>query len=103
MSTLRLWLACVWLVFATVTPAHAAIMSQSFCDHMAMPMAPAHHAPVNGDSLPCCSVPDVIRTDTAVILAERIVTFVKLAPPDVPRLRGINPVSDPDPPKNPEA
>ncbi len=102
MNALRLWLVSIWLIFATLAPAHAATMNHAACD-MTMPHAPAHHSMPNDSAMPCCSVPLAIAPEAPLILPERDVVFVKPAPFTAPRLDGVNPPSDPHPPKKLEA
>ena len=110
MNRLRLCLAFVWLIFASLAPAHAAVMSHNACDHMAqtktqamtmaMPHAPAQTAPVHDEgAMPCCSVPVIILAEPFVPLSERAIVFVKLRPLPVRQLDGRIPTADPRPPK----
>ncbi len=104
MNALRLWLACIWLVFAAVAPAHSAGMTTSICDHMIMPHAPAHHAPVPGnETMPCCQAPDLLPAGTLSILPARKVSRVMPRPTTEAAPAGVIPLSDPRPPKNCEA
>ncbi len=112
MNRLRLWLAFVWLIFASLAPAHAAVMSHNACDrmpqnmthmNMVMPHAPAQTAPVHDEgAMPCCSVPVIILAEPFVPLSERAIVFVKLRPLPVRQLDGRIPTADPRPPKTSE-
>ncbi len=104
MNHLRLCLAFVWLIFASLAPAHAAVMHHAACDHMSMPHAPMQHMPPHDEgAMPCCSAPVVIATEPFVLLSERAAVFVKLSPLTIRQPDGLTPAADPRPPKTSEA
>ena len=112
MNRLRLWLAFIWLIFASLAPAHAAVMRHAACDHMAqagmppmvMSHGPAHDVPVHDEAaMPCCSVPVIILTEPFPPLSERTAVFIKFRPLPARQLNGLTPAADPRPPKISEA